>query len=155
MTVLWLWVAVFLLSACSGTDTPTPPAPDLVMKPELSMEAGGEMVLRLGVNNAGDATFPGSEVFDAVITIVDGQGEVRKETRLEQMNPVPSGQTLYPSEERIRLKPGDYTFTWATPGYTTVTFDFKVVERDGDQVLQAPIDYLNPFTEYTEVVPSF
>lgn len=152
----WLAILllVLLLSACQSNEQPTPAAPDLVMKPEITMGEGGLILLRLGVHNRGGATFPGTEVFDGVVTIADEEGKVQKEVRLSHMNPVPVGETVFPVEMDTSLTEGTYTFTWATPGYATVSFRFIVADRASGQVLKAPLDYINPYTEYTEVDPT-
>ena len=150
----FLLLVGLLLTACQGTEQPTPTAPDLVMKPEITMGEGGLILLRLGVHNRGGATFPGTEVFDGVVTIADEAGKVQKEVRLSTMNPVQSDETIFPVELDTNLDAGTYTFTWATPGYDTVSFRFIVDDRAGGQVLKAPIDYINPYTEYTEVDPT-
>ncbi len=131
LLITLLAVGLSLLVGCTRFSAQTPQADQLNFKVQLGINADGETVAQLGVDNAGTEKFPGDKTFNGEMELRDESGNQRASAQVLPLAPLAPGETEFPLEWTGKLAPGRYQLTWGAPAYGSTTVNFTIVERDG------------------------
>jgi hypothetical protein len=120
-----------LLVGCTRSSVQTSQTGRLNFEVQLGINADGETVAQLGVDNAGTEKFPGDNAFNGEMELRDESGNLRANAKVVPLAPLAPGETEFPLEWTGKLAPGRYQLTWGAPAYGSTLVDFTIVERDG------------------------
>ncbi len=142
-----LGVSLLVLTACaSGAANPSEL---LDPKVQLTMEADGRTVVRVGVCNRGARDFAGDKYFAGQVTLFDENEYLVECATVEQLGPVASSETVFPLEIKTTLPPGTYRLAYSTSSFLTTDARFTIVEQDGARYLKAMPWLISPQTDFT------
>jgi hypothetical protein len=144
-----LGVLLLVLAACaSGASSP---AARLDPKVQLTMEADGRTVVRVGACNVNTEDFAGDRYFEGQVNVFDENDCLVEGAKVQRFGPVASHQTVFPLEIRTALPQGSYRLTYNTSSYGFAITYFSVVEQDGARYLKANSRWVCPKTDFTIV----
>ena len=144
-----LGVSLLFLTACgSGAANPSEL---LDPKVQLTMEADGRTVIRVGVCNRGAQDFVGDRYFAGQVSLFDENEHLVECATVEQLGPVASHQTVFPLELKTLLPPGNYRLAYSTSAFLTADARFTIEELGGTRYLKATPWLISPQTDYTLV----
>ncbi len=126
-----LTVGLLLPVGCTRIPAQTSQSDQLNFKVQLGINADGETVAQLGVDNIGTDKFPGDEAFNGEMELRDESGKLQASAQVLPLAPLAPGETEFPLEWTGKLAPGRYQLTWGAPAYGSTAVDFTIVERDG------------------------
>jgi hypothetical protein len=142
-------VSLLVLAACaSGASSQ---AAQLDPKVQLTMEADGRTVVRVGACNVSTEDFAGDMYFAGEVSVFDENDYLVECARLERMGRVASHETVFPLEIRTALPQGYYRLAYNTSTYGFAVAHFSIVEQDGARYLKANPQLICPQTDFTIV----
>jgi hypothetical protein len=137
------------LAACaSGASSQ---AAQLNPKVQLTMEADGRTVVRVGACNVSTEDFAGDMYFAGQVNVFDKNDCLVEGAKVEQLGPVPAHQTVFPLEIRTALPQGSYRLAYNTSSYGFAIAHFSIVEQEGARYLKANPQLVCPQTDFTIV----
>ena len=142
-------VSLLFLAACASGASSQPEQLD--PKVQLTMEADGRTVVRIGVCNVSTEDFAGDRYFAGQVNVFDKNDCLVEGAKVEQLGPVPSHQTVFPLEIRTALPQGNYRLAYSTSSYGFAIEHFSIVEQDGARYLKADSLLVCPQTDFTIV----
>lgn len=92
-------------------------------------------MIRAGVKNTGDATYPENSSFEATGELRDGTGALRSRFAMYHLRELEPGEEFYPMAYYVNLTPGAYNLTWGNPEYGYARAQFTIVEQNGHKTL--------------------
>lgn len=101
----------------------------------MNNDANNQTVIRLGVANVGDTTFPGDKTFAGMMELRKETGDLQSRIEIPQFKPLPSDTSDFPTWLKAELLPGTYLLTWGAPKYGSTSVNFTIIERDGKFVI--------------------
>jgi hypothetical protein len=116
---------------------------------QLTMEADGRTVVRVGVCNTGPQDFAGDKYFAGLVSLFDENEYLVECATLEQLGPVASHETVFPLEIKTTLPPGSYRLAYSTSSFLTTGARFTIVEQGGARYLKATPQLISPQTDFT------
>jgi hypothetical protein len=142
-------VSLVVLAACAtGAENPSEL---LDPKVQLTMEADGRTVVRVGVCNRGAQDFAGDKYFAGRVSLFDENECLVECATVEQLGPVASHETVFPLELKTTLPPGNYRLAYSTSAFLTADARFSVVDQGGTRYLKAMPGLISPQTDFTLV----
>ena len=142
-------VSLLVLAACASGMSSQPAQLD--PRVQLTMEADGRTVVRVGACNVSTEDFAGDMYFAGQVNLFDGNDCLLDSAKLEQLGPVPAHQTVFPLEIKTPLPQGNYRLAYSTPGYGFAIVHFSIVEQDGALYLKVNPHLVSPQTDFTIV----
>ncbi len=121
----------------------------LELKIKLTMLEPGRVSISVGMFNPAIRDYRGNEDFNGILTITDDAGNTVADVEAKDFPSLPAGATDYPSKYDMTLEPGTYMVQFSALGKTPVEMKFEIVEKDGVMYLNAPYEFIDPFTMYT------
>jgi len=142
-------VSLLVLAACaSGMSSQSA---QLDPKLQLTMEADGRTIVRVGACNVSTEDFAGDRYFAGQVNVFDTNDCLVEGVKVEQLGPVASHQTVFPLEIRTSLPQGNYRLAYSTSVYGFAIEHFSIVEQDGARYLKANPQLVCPQTDFTIV----
>jgi hypothetical protein len=142
-------VSLLVLIACASEGSGS--ADLLDPKVQLTMEADGRTVVRIGVCNTGTQDFAGDKYFAGQVSLFDENEHLVECATLEQLGPVASRETVFPLELKAALPAGSYRLAYSTASFLTADARFTIVEQGGARYLKATPQLISPQTDFTIV----
>jgi hypothetical protein len=142
-------VSLLVLAACASGASRQ--AAQLEPQVQLTMEADGRTVVRVGACNISTEDFAGDLYFAGQVNVFDKNDCLVEGATVEQLGPVASHQTVFPLEIRTALPQGNYRLAYNTSSYGFAIAHFSVVEQDGARYLKAHPQLVYPQTDFTMV----
>ena len=142
-------VSLLVLAACASGASSQPAQLD--PKVQLTMEADGRTVVRVGACNVSTEDFAGDMYFAGQVNVFDTNDCLVGGAKEEQLGPVASHEAVFPLEIRTPLPQGNYRLAYNTSSYGFAIVHFSVVERDGKRYLKANPQLVYPQTGFTIV----
>lgn len=137
-----------LVGCASGASSPTE---QLDPKVQLTMEADGRTVVRVGVCNRGAQDFAGDKYFAGQVSVFDEDEYLVECATVEQLGPVAAHETVFPLELKTALPPGNYRLAYSTSAFLSADARFTIEEQGGTRYLKATPWLISPQTDYTIV----
>lgn len=148
--MLLLLSAVFILSACAGTETtPTLEVPALQFVPKITMFEEGKVHFELGIANEANREQPMIENANVRAVVTDRAGKIRNQMTIYDLGPISANETVFPTVYEAVYDPGRYTISLTGEDIPSLSFNFTIREDDDVRTLVAPAEYIDPFTEFT------
>ncbi len=140
-------VLLLVLAACaSGASSQSA---QLDPKVQLTMEADGRTVVRVGACNVSTEDFAGDRYFAGKVSVFDKNDCLVEDAKVEELGPVASHQTVFPLEIRTALPQGNYRLAYNTSSYGFAIAHFSIVEQKGARYLKANPQLVCPQTDFT------
>lgn len=142
--------AVFLLSACAGAGTsPTLEMPALQFEPKITMFEEGKVHFELGIVNQANREQPMVEDANVRAVVTDRAGKIRNQMIVFDLGPIPANETVFPAVFEAVYDPGRYTISLTGEDIPSMSFAFTIREENDVRTLEAPAEFIDPFTEFT------
>jgi hypothetical protein len=142
-------VLLLVLAACASGASNQPAQLDPEV--QLTMEADGRTVVRVGACNISTEDFAGDKYFAGQVSVFDKNDCLVECAKVERLGPVASQETVFPLEIGTALPQGNYRLAYSTSSYGFVGANFSVVEQDGARYLKAKPQLICPQTDLTIV----
>jgi len=109
----------------------------------LSMSPDGQIRMAAGAVNTGRATYPGTNVLDAWVTITEqGTDWVATRSSYNFLPNLGAMESAYPYLSSVHVKPGSYRLTIVSERMQSINFEMRVEEKNGVYFLYAPSQFL-------------
>ncbi len=143
-SVLW----VVLSAGCMDSGQKTV-EDSLELRVKLTMKEPGELSVAAGMHNSGRFEYPGTDNYNGFLTILDESGQLRALGEANQFSLLAVDETFYPITYHLAVEPGTYRLKFSALGKPPIEVQFEIVEKNGGLYLNAPGEFIDPFTEYT------
>ncbi len=121
----------------------------LELKIKLTMLEPGKVSISAGMHNPGRREYLGNADFEGHLTIKDEAGNLINDGKVYGFSKLAAGESSFPFTFEMNVEPGAYTVQFGALDKPPVEMQFEIVEKDGVLYLNAPYEYIDPFTMYT------
>jgi hypothetical protein len=125
-SILVFVLAIMVLAGCGAVSQDTL----LAFEVHLRVSEAGDAKISLGLHNASAETFPGDDVFNAVMELRDEEGMLAARVHVGALDPVEPGDTAFSAGWEGKLEPGSYRLTWGAADYGSLTAEFPIVANE-------------------------
>jgi len=116
---------------------PTPAILHLTFEANVGINADGQTVAAIQIQNTGTATFPASRGLNGIMEIRDEQGNLRVRAEAPRLDgPLSPGDFVFPIGWCGTLSPGLHELVWQTREYGSTLVKFEIVEHAGKLSLE-------------------
>lgn len=155
-TFRFFLIASFLLvaSACAEVQPlPTAEETSLRFEPRITMFEEGKVHFELGIANQRNSDQAAIDNADIRMVVTNQTGKIRNELTIVPLGPIPANETVIPINYDGVYEPGRYVASLTSKVIPTLNLTFEIREENDIRILVAPVEFIDPYTEFTETVP--
>lgn len=155
-TIRVLLIAGFILvaSACAEVQpSPTVEAPSLRFEPRITMFEEGKVHFEMGIANQRNSDQAAIDNADIRMVVTNQAGKIRNEMTIVHLGSISGNETITPLEYDGVYEPGRYVASLTSKVVPTLNLNFEIREENDVRILVAPVEFVDPHTEFTETGP--